>query len=155
MLNIISKEIFQMSPVNWVTDTRTGKQYLVLDTDHLVHDDLQQVCHNIGGFLPEPRDERENQFLDSLATDMFTLGMSDKLVEGEWVWDSDGSPVTWFRWIGQPGGGTKENFALMVRKQFSDYAGYTSDGWLDYTTIANSRLRREPKSLICERPPGM
>ena len=143
--------IIQMSPVDWITNERTGKQYLVLDTDDLVHDDNQQVCHSHGGHLPEPRDVTENQFLDSLGTEMFTLGMSDRLVEDKWLWDSDGSPVTWTSWIyGEPDGYRRENFALMMRNQHSDWDMYRSSGWLDYTKY-NPIISSSPKSLICEK----
>ena len=69
------------SPGQWITDARTGKQYLVLDTDDIKHDQVQQQCHIHGGFLPEPRDEKDNQFLDSLDTDTFLLGLTDSAVE--------------------------------------------------------------------------
>ena len=154
----MTKMIIQMSPVDWITNERTGKQYLVLDTDDLVHDDNQQVCHSHGGHLPEPRDVTENQFLDSLGTEMFTLGMTDLLVEGQWVWDSDGSPVTWAGWIfSEPNGGTGENSALMVRNMYSSYAEHKSDGWIDYGYAKDKKLSSDsnPKSLICQREPGM
>ena len=71
----------------------------MLDIDDLVYEDNQRACHDLGGFLPEPRYEVENQFLDNLQTDTFALGMTDRDVEGQWVWDSDGSPVIWTGWI--------------------------------------------------------
>ena len=150
-----------MSTGNWVTDERTKKQYLVLETDDLVYDDLQQVCHNHGGFLPEPRDEAENQFLDSLGTEMFTLGMTDRDVEGQWVWDSDGSPVTWKTWVhwtdygSIPNGGTGKNCALMLRHLQSEWRGHRTDGWADYSCTSDSALKTLPKSLICQKNPGM
>ena len=50
--------------------------------------------------MPEPRDEQENLFIDSLGSEMLMLGINDEAVEGTWVFDSDGSPVDWSKpWI--------------------------------------------------------
>ena len=132
----------------------------MLDTDDLVHDDNQQVCHDLGGFLPEPRDEGENQFLDSLGTGTFVLGLTDRDVEGQWIWDSDGSPVTWKSWIvwhsglSEPYGGERENCAVMAKQLASDQAGHRSEGWADYP-CQSIKYEGQPKpSLVCERPPG-
>ena len=134
----------------------------MLDTDDLVYDVIQQVCHNHGGFLPEPRDEAENQFLDSLGTDMFMLGMTDRDVEGQWVWDSDGSPVTWKSWVKWsdpraatvPNGGRVENCALMLRQSKSESGGHRSDGWRDADCNSDPHIVVQPISLICEKHPG-
>ena len=132
-----------------------------METDDLTHDDNQQVCHNHGGFLPEPRDEGENQFLDSLDTEMFLLGMTDRDVEGQWIWQTDGSIVTWFRWVQwtdrsqPPNGGSQQNCALMLRGQGSEFSGHTTDSWADYTCGSDNYFRSRPKSLVCQRNPGM
>ena len=134
---------------------------MVLDTDDLVYDVIQQVCHNHGGFLPEPRDEAENTFLDSLGTEMFTLGMTDRDVEGQWVWDSDGSLVTWTKWVQytgskpSPNGGDVENCALMMRNFNSQADGHTSDSWGDYRCGSTSFWNSKPISLVCQKNPGM
>ena len=145
-----------------MADESTGKQYLVLDTNHLAHDDLQQECHNLGGFLPEPRNEQENTFLDSLGVDTFVLGMTDRDVEGQWVWESDGSLVSWTRWVQwiasnggipqEPDGGAREGCALMMRQTVSHRRGHRPDGWIDFSC---PYLRSLPKNLICQRNPGM
>ena len=129
----------------------------MLDTDDLVHDDLQQVCRYHGGFLPEPKDVSENRFLDNLGTETFALGMTDVEVEGEWVWDSEGSPVTWVRWSeynSEPSGGTNNNCALMLRYMFFFEEGYSSDGWRAYRCPSHSFFRNKPRSLICQRNSG-
>ena len=150
-----------MSTGDWITDGQTGKQYLVLDTDDLVYDVIQQVCHNHGGFLPEPREEEENSFLDSLDTDTFALGMTDRKVEGQWIWDSDGSPVigmNWIEWssgVNEPNGGTNQNCALMIRQAEIHEGGHIPDGWADYPCNSSDNLRSLPKNLICQRNPGM
>ena len=153
----INNEICVISPTDWITDGQTGKQYLVLDlAGDLVYDDNKQACHDLGGFLPEPRDERENQFLDSLCTDMFQLGLTDRDVEGQWVWDSDGSLVTWESWIwNEPDGGLNENCMVMARTWQTSKAGHRSEGWID--VLCQSELEyytNFPKNLICQRNPG-
>ena len=75
----------------WKTDPMTGKQYLVKDL-------AVSLAQKRYRRLLEPRDEGENNFLDSLNTDNFGPGMNGKVVDGQWVWESDGSPVTWFHW---------------------------------------------------------
>ena len=141
-----------------MTDERTGKQYLVLDIQDIKYNDNQQVCHNHGGFLPEPRDERENQFLASLDANMFLLGATDKLVEGQWVWDSDGSPVTWKNWVSwtgsysEPNGKGGENCVVMLQQYAKDRAGYRSEGWADIG--CHALYSSVPTSVVCQRDPG-
>ena len=79
-----------VKPAEWTTDTNTGKENIVLEKSMstLNHDINQQKCRNIGGHLPESRDEQENLFLDSLSTDSFLLGIK-KNPEDQWVYDSD------------------------------------------------------------------
>ena len=139
----------------------TGIEYLVLETDDLVYEDNKQACQGLGGFLPEPRNEQENQFLDSLGADTFVLGITDKLVEGQFVYDSDGSPVSWAAWVQwvdynvEPSGHRTENCVFMVREVRTDDAGYRSDGWADYICGSTSSQRSRPSSLVCQRDPGM
>ena len=151
----------QMSTANWITDKRTGNQYLVLDIHDLVYDHLQQVCQDHGGFLPEPKDEQENQFLDSLNTDMFTLGMTDRKVEGQWIWESDGSPVSWANWVTwssgvvEPNGGRRQNCAMVLQQTEGHAGGHRADGWSDYPCQSTPYIRRLRRHLICQRNPGM
>ena len=141
-------------PDYWITDERTGKQYLVLDTDTLKHDDNQQVCHNLGGRLPEPRDELENTFLDNLGTGTFYLGMVDT-ARGQWVWDSDRSPVAWRNFIfDEPNRNPGENCAVMLRQMSSDRNGHRNDGWGEELCGRTIPARDQSLSLVCERSHG-
>ena len=143
-----------LPPGNWMTDTRTGKQYIVLDTVNFTHAGDRKLCEQQGGRLPEPRDEDENNFLDSLNTEMFSLGMTDENVEGQWVWDSDGSKVTWFNWAkydGIPNGGTTDNCAYMVRNTKSSRAGHTKKSWADKRCHYYDYYDKLSKQLVCER----
>ena len=118
----------------------------------------QQTCKNIGGHLPEPRNEQENLFLNSLGSEMFTLGINDEEVEGQWVFDSDGSPLTWFSWAkfrdypDAPNGGRNQNCAMMRRNFDSQHVGHRDQDWGDFW--CNSKSQDQPKSLICEQPAG-
>ena len=123
----------------------------------MVHDHLQQVCHSHGGMLPEPRSEGENQFLDNLGSDVFPLGMTDRKVEGQWIWDSDQSPVIYTSWyVGQslkkaaPKRGTDKNCALMIRRYGGSTTKDNHDDWADYA--CDEKLETTPKSLVCQRP---
>ena len=85
---------------------------------------------------------------------MFILGMNDKEVEGQWVWDSDGSLVTWFNWVNyeeNPNGGRRLNCAYMVRNTNSDNAGHTKKGWADMNCGHNSWYDSKNKHLVCEK----
>ena len=140
----MTNKIFYIYTADWVTDERTGKQYIVQDTDDLVYDVNKQACQNLGGFLPEPRDEAENQFLDSLGSDMFTLGMTDRVVEGQWVWESDGSPVTWTGWVRL--GTNDPEPVIVLRRLNSHYAGHRTDGWADIPCDSIHFVRSNPRS---------
>ena len=51
-----------------------------------------------------------------MGTIIFWLGMTDTAAEGQWVWNSDGSPVTWTIWgRGEPDGGSSQNCVDMLR----------------------------------------
>ena len=137
----------------------------MLEANTLDYQTLTQTCHNHGGFLPEPKNEIENQFLNSLDTEMFPLGMSDNKAEGQWIWASDGSPVTWTSWIekwsiegdGEPDGGTEEGCAAMLRNHVAEFPGHRIDGWIDYPCdgVSRKNLVNASKSLICQRNAGM
>ena len=106
------------------------------------HDRCQDLCQNLGGKLPEPRNEIENNFLDSLDICNFVLGINDKEVEGQWVFDSDNTKVTWFDWEiygGIPNGGTTQNCAFMHHN------------WADYKCESTSFYDVQKRQLVCER----
>ena len=150
-----------MSLAPWVIDDdRTGKEYKVFDTDALIHDQLQQKCENYGGHLPEPRDEWENVFLNNLGSGTFVLGMTDTATDGQWVWESDGSLVDWFKWLQwtsyppEPNGATAENCVAVAQQAWTDMAGHATDGWADIDCDADA-WARSTKSLICEKKRGL
>ena len=93
---------------------------------------------------------------------MFLLGLTDRDVEGQWVWASDGTPVTWTSWIEwkhkkhAPNGGSRENCAHMMRTNAIGLAGHRSEGWGDDNCDGNDYFGNVVKtSLICQRNSGM
>ena len=149
-----------MYPAPWRIDLRTGKEYMVFDTDTLIHDQLQKKCQIYGGYLPEPKDEKENTFLKDLGTGTFILGMTDKATDGQWVWESDGSLVDWTKWIewanllNEPNGGTAENCVAFAQQLWKGMTGHATDGWADINCTSDS-WARSTKSLICEKERGL
>ena len=124
---------FPCSAVTWLTDANTGKQYGVLNTKVFSYEDATKICQDAGGKLPEPRNSEENDFLDNFGTTtkVFFLGLTDTAAEGQWVWTSDDSTVTWKPWkSGEPDGGTSENCCAMYKNaQFvADKKSWKSEG---------------------------
>ena len=138
-------------------DPRTGKEYIVVKTSTLKHDVNQEKCKEMGGYLPEPRDELENKFLDSLGSEMFLLGINDEKDEGQWVYNTDGSALYFFSWVNwtrypdPPREGRDGNCATMLRNQGTTNAGHRSQDWSDRNCESDSWLESRPKSLVCER----
>ena len=147
--------------MDWTRDAQTGKEYAVVKTPTFNYDVNKQICESNGAILPEPRDEQENSFLVDLNTDMFLLGMTDQVSEGQWVWNSDGSPVTWYNWVSWPGeatrpnGGTRENCMFVIRHYREDVSGHDSRTWEDHKCESEAALEAMPKSLICQKKYGM
>ena len=104
----------------------------------------KDLCTAQGGMLPEPRNQQENDFLNSMETEAFFLGTTDLAVEGRWVWDSDGSVLTWTFWkTAEPDAGTKQNCAIMLRNNNAQYEEQWASEWC--------YLEKRPKAVVCER----
>ena len=96
----------------------------------------------------------ENDFLYTLNTGSFFLGMSDFLTEGHWLWGSDGSEVTWKNWVTWPVSAleppSERNCAVMTidLRTVGNDADQIADrkGWVDVGCKSDDR-----KSLICQR----
>ena len=95
---------FPCSAVTWLTDTRSGKQYIKLNTKVSHYEDARKLCQDVGGKLPEPRNSQENDFLQRLFhTIWFFLGLTQTDPDSRYKWTSDGLAVTWTAWAsGQP-----------------------------------------------------
>ena len=140
-----------------MADATTGKEYIVLETSTFNHDVNQQTCADLGAQLPEPRDEHDNLFIDSLGSEMLVLGINDNDVEHQWVYDSDGSPVSYTSWgtltdyPPNPYYNTGDNCVGMYRNHNNDLAGQRSQDWFDFNCNSKPFFEGKSKSLICER----
>ena len=112
----------------------------------MVRDDNRDTCTQEGGMLPEPRSEEENDFLGTLTSDWFALGMNDEETHGTWVWNSDDSPVSWTNWHpGQPSGGDFIKCAAVKK------AGTNGGGtWADIACFHQNWMDSIDKVLICQ-----
>ena len=134
----------RLAAVNWVTDTSSGKQYVDLNTAETSHQKATELCQAVGGRLPQPRNQEENDFLNNMQTIIFFLGMTDTASEGRWVWDSDGSAVSWTLWkSGEPDGGSVQNCASMLRN-VAAVAG-------DRERWASGGCEKQHKTAVCEK----
>ena len=132
---------------DWVADPKTGKKYLILETPTLNHDINQKTCKKYNGHLPEPKNEHDNLFLNSLGTETFLLGINDKRVDGQWVFDSDGSIVTWDSWFVDVK--RNGNCAFMARNYYS----HRPQDW-DKIPCTSTAYDALPKALICQKHTG-
>ena len=73
---------------------------MILDAKTSDHDAAQAKCQQYGAMLPEPRNEKEHQFLSNLCSTMFALGIrkTGNRTGHKWFWESDGSPVVFNQW---------------------------------------------------------
>ena len=102
--------------------------------------------------MPEPRNQQENLFLDSLATDMFVLGINDKQVAGHRGFDTDHITVTWFAWAPNwPRTGRNEYCVAMLGTHHRNFAGYSSEQWFNFRCESEDYFKNRPKSLVCQR----
>ena len=91
---------------------------------------------------------------------MFILGINDKIVEGQWVFDTDGSLVTWKDWVqwvnypGHPRNGRAGNCAGMLRRHGTQWAGHRSEGWFDMSCESDDYMDGKALSLICQKSRG-
>ena len=155
----VSNYLYSIYAGNWTVDQRTGKQYLVLDSTNEGFATIRQQCNNFGGFLPEPKDELENNYLDSLTkdvSDMFYLGLRDQRDEGQWLWETDRSEVMWMNWaeftgegeVNPPNGGRTKNCAVMLKNANNDKSGHSSKAWGD------RKCAGKTVSVVCEQGKG-
>ena len=108
-----------------MTDLNTGKSYRKINAvNSRDYDTNQEICEQNGGYLPEPRSLEEKQFLMNFTSNSggFYLGMTDRVEEGVFQWNSDNSTVTWTDWYpGDPNGGTNDNCVFVYGVNWADY----------------------------------
>ena len=143
----------------WKKEPSSGKEYTLLEKSTLTlnHDINQQKCRVIGGHLPEPKDEQENQFLHSFNAQRFLLGIN-KNAKDQWIYDSDNSALTWVSWAnweGQDEGPFPRqdhgNCVSMVRNTGNEFTGHRSQDWANNNCASNADIQGQLKSLICQK----
>ena len=151
--------MYHFLPEQWKPDNRTGKGYMILHTESLDHKISQAKCQLLGGKLPEPRDEKENQFVNELGTNIFLLGIN-KIKGDEWRFDSDGSRVIYNNW--EPGHPDSEktgkDCAIMERSHlFPQGHRNLPATWIDVSCKpgGQSEYSDRTKHLVCESAGGM
>ena len=141
-------------------DHQTQKEYIILErlTSTLSRNTNQQKCRNIGGKLPEPKNEHENLFLDGLDAYRFVLGI--KRYGGQWVFDIDGSYyVRWFSWASwtdyepwpREGHG---DCVSMICEVNNIYSGHRPQDWVNSPCEHSSHYDQQGKSLVCQKITG-
>ena len=118
---------------------------MLLEAETSDHDAAQAKCQQYGAMLPEPKNWKENKFLDSLDSNVFPLGMRKK--GNDWFWDSDGSRVVFMNWRSdQP---DNDGDCVKMNKKIPDRRWDLSDTWSDLPCDAF------PMSLVCQSKTGM
>lgn len=104
-------------------------------------------CHSLGGYLATISSQEENDFLygyiESLDITSAYFGLTDKDVEGTWIWEN-GETSTYRNWhSGEPNGqNSNEDYAMFYYK-FSD--GTWNDG-----DFSQSKTVKGSVGFICE-----
>ena len=132
----------RLAAVNWQTHEHSRKKYADLNISVDSYQNARELCQNVGGMLPEPRDQEENDFLNSLKTHAFylgltketpsrvALGLTDIKHEGTFTWDSDCGPVAWTFWRdGEPDDGTAQNCVMMLRNKDKNNMDRWKSAW--------------------------
>ena len=106
--------------------------------------EVKARCEILGGYIPEPKSQLENDNLHSLpiATN-FYLGMSDNHM-ATWLWEKDLTKVTWTNWDSPPYD-TAKNCSVMLKSM----TGIRSKKWVNFV-CGNSSFREEV-TQVCER----
>jgi len=116
--------------------------------------DAQYECELLGGYLAEPKTQREMEFLSSVADLEFELtgirywhlGLIDIEEEGNWYWMHSHQPAVWTSWgPGEPDTSSvnKEDCAaLYVSKDYRNY-------WMDHSCL-DTRIGLEDIAPLCQ-----
>lgn len=93
--------------------------------------DAENFCQAIGGHLVSINSEAENNIVKELLysglMERYWIGCSDTASEGNWAW-TDGSSFSYNNWaLGEPNGGTYQNYGSI----YSPYGSWTVGTWDD------------------------
>ena len=86
-----------VSDTGWTE--RNGKSYKTFRSTGSMAE-AQQICQEYGAILPEPRNQKDMDYVARMTDDLFFLGMTrDDSQTADWYWQSDLTPVTWYNWL--------------------------------------------------------
>ena len=109
----ISFFFLSLENVEWIELNNDVKdeEFYISKSDYNLLESFEgalEFCNDIGGLLYEPRDMRITEILSKYIRNVYKvyslwLGIHDKANEGNFVYASDKSPITWDNWKnGQP-----------------------------------------------------
>ena len=111
-----------------------------------------------GGILPEPKNAWENAALSALTPTgcHVLLGMTDRVNEGTWRWDSDRTIVTWTKWANwthdsnEPNGQTQSNCAVLMNYYEPNHViGSPLGIWGDMDCANNEEI--PCRQIVCQK----
>ncbi|MBC7815862.1 MAG: hypothetical protein IAG10_03065 [Planctomycetaceae bacterium] len=124
-----------ISPI--ITNPANGHRYALLSTDSWTGAEIDAI--SMGGHLATINDAAENAFLLSTFGNfgnqqrLLWIGLTDVHTEGTFRWTSR-QPVSYTNWgVGEPNGGTGENYAAIfypnhsARGRWNDWGSRTTD----------------------------
>ena len=155
----------------WYKDPNSTKEYIILkinkdddeEEDEYNYNDLKQRCSEEGAILPEPRNEEENHFLDSLGASTFFLGITYDNKDHMWSFASDHVNLTYESWAKFKTGISKypsnredHNCVVMVRGLRSGDDGHKTSDWINVPCDDPRDIvpRSVIKSIVCEKAEG-
>ena len=130
---------------------------MILPIHTLDHGVGRDICKKYGGMLPEPREDKENQFLDHLDTNMFVLGMNNNNQDQVYVWDSDGTHVQFSRWLNDKPINS-DTYCVIMMRNLATKETHNSDRWMQIPCNGEGVKVDDSYndiSLICQRDTGV
>ena len=109
------------------------------------NEEITDLCEKYGGYLPEPKNTQENDFIHNLpiATN-FYLGLRRDNLMATWIWQRDMSEVMWMNWDSSPNEG-----AIDCSGMLKSLKGTKSKKWDNF--VCGDGSLRKAVTLVCER----
>ena len=106
---------------NWI---QIGSKDYTFNKEKKTQSNAKGACCLDGGKLYEPKDENNFHEVMSHARGFgdIWLGINDKLVEGQFVYESDNTPIDWSKWVS--GESTEANMEDCVSADTNSYGWY-------------------------------
>jgi len=148
--NVVSQDV-QVCPDDWFDASFLGCFKFLDSSVELSWVEAQFECEKAGGYLAEPKTERQAKFLYEIAEleesltgiRFWYIGLTDSGREGDWIWKHHDEAITYNAWsTNHPNNRTmnKDDCAVMVLKK-----GQVS--WEDH----NCDRKRNKVFPVCQR----